>query len=111
MKIAVVGIGYVGLANAILLAQHNKVTLLDIDASKVAMINQHQSPIEDCDIEDYLAHQPLQLTATIDEKLAYQDTDFIIIAAPTDYDTESRTFDTTIVDRVIQRAICLPNVG
>ena len=107
MKIAVVGIGYVGLANAILLAQHNKVTLLDIDASKVAMINQHQSPIEDGDIEDYLAHQPLQLTATTDEKLAYQDADFIIIAAPTDYDTESRTFDTTIVDRVMQRAIYL----
>lgn len=107
MKIAVVGIGYVGLANAILLAQHNDVTLLDIDASKVAMINRHHSPIEDCDIEDYLAHQSLQLTATTDENLAYRDADFIVIAAPTDYDTQARTFDTTIVDMVMQSAINL----
>ncbi|MGD8233519.1 nucleotide sugar dehydrogenase [Vibrio sp. TRT 1302] len=105
MNIAVVGIGYVGLANAILLAQQNKVTLLDIDASKVAMINQYRSPIEDPEIEDYLENKPLQLTATTDEQFAYRNADFIIIAAPTDYDCESRTFDTTIVDAVIASAI------
>ncbi|KOO15088.1 UDP-glucose 6-dehydrogenase [Vibrio xuii] len=107
MKIAVVGIGYVGLANAILLAQHNKVILLDVDASKVAMVNQQLSPIEDSDIEEFLRDDSLQLTATTDERLAYSEADFIIITAPTDYDTESRTFDTQIVDQVMRRAIDL----
>jgi len=72
MDIAVVGIGYVGLANAVLLAQHNKVILLDIDPAKVALINQNCSPIDDQEIADYLTNQPLQLTATTDEFLAYQ---------------------------------------
>lgn len=105
MDIAVVGIGYVGLANAVLLAQHNKVILLDIDPAKVALINQNCSPIDDQEIADYLTNQPLQLTATTDEFLAYQNADFIVIAAPTDYDSEARTFDTSIVEAVIKRAI------
>ncbi|ARC94149.1 UDP-glucose 6-dehydrogenase [Vibrio coralliilyticus] len=105
MKITVVGIGYVGLANAILLAQNNEVTLLDIDAYKVDMINQLISPIDDSDIQHYLATQPIQLSATTDSQAAYQDAEYVVVAVPTDYDPESHTFDTAIVNLIIQQAI------
>lgn len=105
MKIGVVGTGYVGLSNAILLAQHNQVVALDIDAKRVKLINQKISPIIDEDITEYLKHKPLKLLATIDKKEAYTDADFIIIATPTDYDPETNGFDTSSVEAVISDAI------
>ncbi len=105
MKIAVVGIGYVGLANAILLAQNNDVVLVDIDIEKVAKINQRISPIEDDDIQHYLTSYRLNLTATTEEHSAYCDAQFIVIATPTDYDAELRAFNTRIVEKVMQQAI------
>ncbi|OAJ93269.1 nucleotide sugar dehydrogenase [Vibrio bivalvicida] len=107
MKIAVVGIGYVGLANAILLAQHNDVTLLDIDKGKVAKINKRISPIDDSDIQHYLTSHTLNLMATTEEHIAYCEAQFIVIATPTDYDTESRSFNTAIVEAVMRRAISI----
>ncbi|MGS0724623.1 UDP-glucose 6-dehydrogenase, partial [Shewanella sp. 0m-11] len=89
MKIAIAGTGYVGLSNAVLLAQKNTVVAVDIVAEKIEMINQGFSPIADTEIVDYLAHHKLDLTATLDKKLAYQDAEYVIIATPTDYDTVS----------------------
>ncbi len=85
-KIAVAGTGYVGLSNAMLLSQRNEVVALDIDQGKVDLINQRKSPIEDKEIEDFLANKSLNLTATSDRKQAYEGADFIIIATPTNYD-------------------------
>lgn len=101
LKIAVVGIGYVGLSNAILLAQHNDVVLLDINEQRVAFINQKKSPIDDKKISEFLSTKSLDLTATTDKKLAYQNADFIIIATPTNYDPKSNFFDTSSVEKVI----------
>lgn len=102
MKIAVAGTGYVGLSLATLLAQHNQVMAVDIIPEKVEMINKKQSPIVDKEIEDFLAHKNLQLTATLDAKAAYTDADFVIIAAPTNYDSQKNFFDTSAVEAVIK---------
>jgi len=100
-KIAVAGTGYVGLSIAILLAQHNQVTAVDILPEKVRMINDRQSPIADKEIEDYLANRNLNLTATLDAGTAYSNADFVIIATPTNYDARQNYFDTSAVESVI----------
>lgn len=99
---AIAGTGYVGLSNAILLAQHNKVYAVDIIPEKVNLINERKSPIVDKEIEAYLATKNLDLTATVDAKQAYSNADFVIIAAPTNYDSEKNFFDTTAVEAVIK---------
>ncbi|MCC8051735.1 MAG: nucleotide sugar dehydrogenase [Clostridiales bacterium] len=110
MKIAVAGTGYVGLSMATLLAQHNKVTAVDIIPEKVDLINQRKSPIRDEYIEKYLAEKELDLTATLDAETAYSDADFVIIAAPTNYDTNKNFFDTSSVETVIDLVMsCNPN--
>ncbi|SFH86784.1 nucleotide sugar dehydrogenase [Pisciglobus halotolerans] len=102
MKVTVVGMGYVGLSNAILLAQHNQVKALEIVEEKVTLINQKKSPIVDNEIEDYLANKPLNLTATSMKEEAYKETELVVIAAPTNYDDEKNYFDTTAVEDVIE---------
>jgi len=102
IKIAVAGTGYVGLSIATLLAQHNPVTAVDILAEKVDMINRRTSPIRDKEIEEYLATKPLTLTATLDARAAYTDADFVIIATPTNYDSQKNFFDTSAVEAVIR---------
>ncbi|MFJ5161283.1 nucleotide sugar dehydrogenase [Pantoea sp. NPDC088449] len=101
-KITIVGTGYVGLSNAILLAQHNVVIALDIDKQKVQSINNKVSPIDDKDIQEYLIHSPLTLRATLDKFKAYKDADFIIIATPTDYDSVTNCFNTRSVEAVVR---------
>lgn len=103
MKIAIAGTGYVGLSNAILLSQHHKVTAVDVIQEKVDMVNRKESPIVDDYIEDYLAHKDLDLTATMDGDSAYRDADLIVIAAPTNYDTETNHFDTSAVEAILSQ--------
>lgn len=102
MKIAVAGTGYVGLSNAILLAQHHEVYAVDIIPEKVEMVNNRISPIQDVDIEQYLAERELNLTATLDAEAAYTGADFVVIAAPTNYDSTKNFFDTSAVEAVIE---------
>ncbi len=105
VKITVVGTGYVGISNAVLLAQRNEVVALDIDARKVEQINVRQSPIADPEIEDYLANKPLNLIATTDRDAAYSGADFVIVATPTDYDPDTNYFNTQTVESVIADAL------
>ena len=105
LKIAVAGTGYVGLSIATLLAQHHKVTAVDIIPEKVELINNKKSPIQDEYIEKYLAEKELDLTATLDAKEAYSDADFVVIAAPTNYDSKKNFFDTSAVEAVIKLVI------
>lgn len=105
MKIAVAGTGYVGLSIATLLAQHNDVTSVDIVAERVELINNKKSPIQDEYIEEYLATKPLQLTATLDWENGYKDAEFVVIAAPTNYDSQKNFFDTSAVEDVIEKVL------
>ena len=104
-KITVVGSGYVGMSLAVLLAKDNDVKVLDIDAERIEKINNFQSTIADKDIVQYLSNEKLSLSATLDEEIAYQDSDFIIIATPTNYDIETNQFDTGAVDSVVEEAL------
>lgn len=107
MKIAIAGTGYVGLSNAILLAQHNEVVALDITQEKVDQINRKHSPIDDVEIEEYLANRPLNLVATTDKVQAYAGADFVIVATPTDYDVQTNYFNTSSVESVIRDVLAL----
>ena len=105
LKIAVAGTGYVGLSNAVLLAQHNEVIAVDVVAAKVDLLNDKKSPIEDKEITDYLNNKQLNLKATLDTELAYKDAEFVIIATPTDYDAQTNYFNTSSVDAVIKEVM------
>lgn len=110
MKIAVFGLGYVGLSNAVLLAQHNKVAAVDITPARVDMLNARKSPIVDAELEAFLANRVLDLTAVLDPKAALDGADYVIVATPTNYDVGSNKFDTSSVEAVIRTAIALnPN--
>ncbi|EIZ79796.1 UDP-glucose 6-dehydrogenase [Novosphingobium sp. Rr 2-17] len=104
MKIAVFGLGYVGLSNAVLLAQHHEVVAVDITADRVAMLNARQSPIVDTELEEFLAGRPLNLTATLDPQTALAGASYVIVATPTNYDVETDKFDTSSVEAVIKTA-------
>jgi UDP-glucose 6-dehydrogenase len=114
MKITIVGTGYVGLSNAVLLAQQNEVVAIDIVPEKAAMLNRKQSPIEDAEIEDYLQNKPLNLRATLNKQQAtsnkqqaYEGADFVIIGTPTDYDSETNCFNIQSIEAVIRNVIAI----
>ena len=105
MKISVAGTGYVGLSIATLLAQHNDVTAVDVVKERVDLVNNKKSPIQDDYIEDYLANKPLSLKATLDQEAGYRDAEFVVIAAPTNYDSQKNFFDTSAVESVIEAVL------
>ncbi|WP_420005676.1 nucleotide sugar dehydrogenase [Arenibacterium sp. LLYu02] len=107
MKIAVAGLGYVGLSNAVLLAQNHEVVAVDVTLQRVEMVNAGQCPIVDAELEAFLAHRDLKLTATLEAKAAYRDADFVIVATPTNYDPKSNYFDTSSVEAVIRDVIAV----
>ena len=107
MKIAIAGTGYVGLSNAVILAQHHEVFAVDIDPAKVEMLSRRVSPIADVELEDYLATHELDLTATVDTDAAYRDADFVVIATPTNYDEVTNYFDTSTVENVIDTVLAV----
>lgn len=107
MKIAIAGTGYVGLSNAVLLSQHNEVTAVDIIPEKVDMLNNRKTPIQDREIEEFLANKKLSLTATTDGKKAYKDADFVIVSTPTNYDPKKNYFDTSSVESVIEQVLAV----
>ena len=103
MRIAVAGLGYVGLTNAVLLAQNNPVIALDIDAARVELVNARQSPIADPELEEFLRNRALDLSATVDAQRAYSQADYVIVATPTNYDPLTHFFDTSSVEEVIEQ--------
>jgi UDPglucose 6-dehydrogenase len=105
MKIAVAGLGYVGLSNAVLLAQHNTVVAVDVTPERVEMVNAGKCPIVDAELEDFLANKELDLTATTDAASAYKDADFVIVATPTNYDPKTNYFDTSSVETVVSQVL------
>jgi UDPglucose 6-dehydrogenase len=109
VKIAVVGLGYVGLSNAVLLAQNHRVTAVDVDPARVALVNSRRSPIEDADLEDFLINRPLDLTATTDLSAAVQNAEFVVVATPTDYDPKHNFFNTSSVDAVARAVLAANN--
>ena len=106
-KIAVAGLGYVGLSMAVLLAQRNTVTAVDVVEEKVRMVNDRRSPLQDREIEEYLATRELDLRATMDGDSAYRDAELVVVAVPTNYDSETNYFDTTLVERVIRQVMAV----
>ena len=107
MHIAIVGSGNVGLSNAVILAQHNKVVAVDIDPVRVAKVNERVSPINDPELKDFICNRPLDLQATLDHDSAYAGADFVVVATPTDYDVRTHCFDTTTVERVIDQVLAV----